>query len=413
MESIKQIDIEITLLYAEISSRRQATNGISVGAAETDVESESDKAMHDKHLAKLAQKIARKVPTVKQRHGLPITFEGIESPATVMSCADTGSEINAISYELASLLRLDMQEHAGDDDCPKVAEMANGKSMRSCGRITAWCALETATKADPALLLSTIYVFERLAHPFLLMGRHFLEASETLSKYTERLIKRPSAIPHIPYVRSIGTPTQWLSCSLGNKPVKVFADTGAELDLVSKNYAQQRFNICPHTTWIMFADGSTSKTCGIVKTDLTIGDSAPIYEPAIDEAEVSPLTEPEQGPVRVLDSTAPTPEARDAIRPVVDVKLHVVDDLFTDIVIGENTLNALQPFQHNPDDFIHTPQHHPAPCHLNLVVEITGPLATRLEKAKIQFRKLLPSSKAADSKLPRDVESKSPLPQPR
>lgn len=138
MEVIKQLDVEIATIYVEKSSRRMS---FSASGHPNPMQRQLDEERSPRLLPSVSSstalersatsfenaiiKTARKVSRSKQSFGLPITFYKIEAPATVMSCADTGSNINAISADLARDLGLAIEPLIDND--PVEFQIGSGK----------------------------------------------------------------------------------------------------------------------------------------------------------------------------------------------------------------------------------------------------------------------------------------------
>jgi hypothetical protein len=176
-----------------------------------------------------ASERARKVLRAKQSFGLPVTFGEVESPATVMSCADTGSSINAISTDLAIELGLSIDLDDGDETLK--IQIGSRRWISSHGKIVTACTLGSA-RSDSSTIGTVIHVFKRLARPGLLFGRDYIRESEMFARKLLRPISKCFAIP---CVCAIGSPTRLLSYTLNQNTVTVFPDTGSEIDLISKD----------------------------------------------------------------------------------------------------------------------------------------------------------------------------------
>lgn len=105
---------------------------------------------------------ARKVPRIKQSFGLLVTFGDLESPATGMSCADTGSSVTAISTDLAIDLGLTIE--LDDEDEPLKIQVGSGRWISSYGKIVTSCTMGSAL-SGPSTIGTVIHVFERLTRP--------------------------------------------------------------------------------------------------------------------------------------------------------------------------------------------------------------------------------------------------------
>jgi hypothetical protein len=336
------------------------------------------------------QKRAHKFPVSRNRRGLPVTFEDPESPATVMCCPDTGSEINAISFELARLLRFDVDY---DVDTPSMATtLANGKPHFAVGIATVDCILDSATRNEPPNFLSTFYVFYELAEPYIYVGRGFLQLTETLSKYSERLLPRCPIVQAAPLVRSIGRQHEVLECCLNGVKVQAVPDTGAEVNLMSRSFAEDcGFAIQDGSICIRYADGSHAQSDGLVVAEVAVGFDSPTYAPSISSTSTNAeenLEPKNQEPVVTSSSTlTPAVDQRydEDVRRVVEVIFHLTQDLVTEVLIGEDALAVLQPHRLNPENFTWSSNSRSQNPYMNRITEVRRPSKLRRLAAAIGF----------------------------
>jgi hypothetical protein len=281
-----------------------------------------------------AKKFERKITS----SDLPITFEGLESPATMKGCADTGTWFNAITIDLVHLLRLPMIFVSVPFKLP------NGKYMKACGYVSTTCSFGVESHLGPARLPFDLFVFDKLTRPGFLIGRKFLERTETLVKYFHRFIRRIPVGLQVPCIRSITTPSIWLKCCVNGISVRAIPDTGADHDFMSESFAiSQGFKIQPRAGWVAYADDSTDEICGVVAAEVVVGEDIPTYEP--ENVTVS------------SDTDIVRQEGRDHrqeetdYRRVVETDFYVVKELQEDVFLGEESLAILQPFRLNQDEF--------------------------------------------------------------
>jgi hypothetical protein len=136
--------------------------------------------------------------------------------------------------------------------------------------------VECAFAEDPSgVWQCTFHVFERLIAP-LIMGVAFLDETETLTKHKYRLQEQTPSIPSPLKVNSLGFPKRRILCYMDTKKIYANADTGSELELMSRAYARRRgygVQLIPkgHSDQVQFADGSTTKLIGQVEADITFG----------------------------------------------------------------------------------------------------------------------------------------------
>lgn len=91
--------------------------------------------------------------------------------------------------------------------------LANGKPVASLGKAVASCAFSSGSSWDESdfgsgkALECVFQVFQTLSVP-MIIGMGFLEETQTLSKFTNRLIEEPSPTSHPIMVNSIGAPAK-------------------------------------------------------------------------------------------------------------------------------------------------------------------------------------------------------------
>lgn len=372
MEIIRGLDAEIYELGCERNGRLQGI-GSHVW---TDTEISAPNPERPK---------ARIIPKVSTRKGLPITFEMGDSQATVMASPDTGCEENVISQELA--LKLGLQIEKSEE---RAFRMANGKVVSCCGRTMSACGFGTESHLGPSNLLCTFYVFRTLASP-LIMCMSFLEKTQTLTKYRNRLVNLTLSAPPWLRVRAIGKQKQRLLCSLDGEEVQAIADSGSEVDLISKAYAQQRgFSIEPKEMNVMFADGSIGQTCGMVRAQLYIG-ACGIEMGIISPDPVSGGGFPSEQPpgsdaedASTSNSTlelAKNGDDNGQYRNVLMVELHVLKDLVADVLIGEDSLESLNVFTQHLDDLTCSSSEMSETLDVHRIV-LLGPVGQRVNQSK-------------------------------
>lgn len=302
-----------------------------------------------------------------------------------MASPDTGCEENVISQELA--LKLGLQIEKSEE---RAFRMANGKVVSCCGRTMSACGFGTESHLGPSNLLCTFYVFRTLASP-LIMCMSFLEKTQTLTKYRNRLVNLTLSAPPWLRVRAIGKQKQRLLCSLDGEELQAIADSGSEVDLISKAYAQQRgFSIEPKEMNVMFADGSIGQTCGMVRAQLYIG-ACGIEMGIISPDPVSGGGFPSEQPpgsdaedASTSNSTlelAKNGDDNGQYRNVLVVELHVLKDLVADVLIGEDSLESLNVFTQHLDDLTCSSSEMSETLDVHRIV-LLGPVGQRVNQSK-------------------------------
>ncbi|KAF2822690.1 hypothetical protein CC86DRAFT_300401 [Ophiobolus disseminans] len=204
---------------------------------------------------------------VKTRTGLPLTLNAATGPATILACADSGSEENIISLDLAQALSYEIDASALQK---RQFMLANGSIIEAVGAIVVECSFGLEENPAVAPMSCIFYVFMKLASP-LIMGFAFLEQTMTLSKHRHRLIKTPRPAHRPLQVYSVGRPRNQLFCYLNTLYVPAIPDSGSEINLMTRRFAQKKgFSIEEGKEVVEFADGSVAMTTGIVRGRLEV-----------------------------------------------------------------------------------------------------------------------------------------------
>ncbi|EON69968.1 hypothetical protein W97_09233 [Coniosporium apollinis CBS 100218] len=223
-----------------------------------------------------------------------------------MSCPDTGSEENIISQDLAQSLGLAISDDLADG---RFFELANGNKVQSVGCVQASCRFVSELSASPNLVC-IFYVFRNVATD-LVMGRKFLDETETLTAHRERLVRLSRRVPGPLRVRAVCA-TQQVICKLAGKMVSAIADSGSELNLMSPEFAcEQGYVVEEGEEVIMFADGSLAYTSGVAYVSLSV-------------------------------------DLRD-VHGAVTTAFYLLRDLICDVLIGEDTLEDFEVFTTHQD----------------------------------------------------------------
>ncbi len=268
---------------------------------------------------------------LRKRLGLPITITHQHQSVTVMACPDTGSDESIVPLDLANRLGLQIDRDLLDDG-ERAFALANGKVVKSLGVASILCsfgASDGVNKSDPAAAAAAatnlslmVHVFESLAVPAIL-GAAFLEKTETFTKHRDRLVEE--LVPAFQSLRvcSVGKPKRGLVCRLDTFVGCANADTGSDLDLVSPAFVHQRgFRVRQEGRELLqFADGSTGLTSGSIGVHFAIGN-----------------LHGERGFV---------PRGN-----TLDLNFFILDNLTSDILVGQNTLEELNAIGKNGDLFI-------------------------------------------------------------
>lgn len=255
---------------------------------------------------------------LRKRLGLPLTIFTDSRAESVMACPDSGSDDNIMSRKLADQFGLQIMDI--EHPAPSKFVLANGRTVSAVGQVHLKCAFRKAVP-DNVLMNCVFYVFQTLAVP-MIVGIEFLHATETLTKYRDRLVEE--LVPSMSALRvcSVGRSKRDVVCRVGNYVGCATADTGSELDLVSPEFAASRaFHVEESRVEVEFADGSTGYTMGMIKTAFSIGRVSHV-EGFIPRSEEIPLD------------------------------LFILDNLNADILVGTDTIQDLQAFSGHGDCFI-------------------------------------------------------------
>jgi hypothetical protein len=253
------------------------------------------------------------LPTASQtlNKDLPIIIKGQQLDAS----ADTGSDECGMPKDVADHLGLKVR--SGPSDI-KEFEGGNGRKIKSIGRATADCSFWN----EPGRKLRCVfYVFERLIVP-LIMGRKFLESTDTLTQHEDRLVDRaPRAGPC--RVMHLSRPKRRMRCYIDSDLVEANPDTGAEMELVSPDFIKRKGYVvdAPDAAHeeVQFVDGSTARTQGQVTMKFEAYSEA--FQGAV----------PSKAQYRTF---------------------YVLDGLTTDILLGEDLLYRIKAFTEHASSFV-------------------------------------------------------------
>jgi hypothetical protein len=242
---------------------------------------------------------------------LPINIKGKKLDAS----PDTGSDECCMPKDVADKLGLKVRCDPGDI---KSFEKGDGRILKSIGRTTIDCSF---WKEPGRKIRCVFYVFEKLITP-LIMGRKFLESTETLTRHQNRLVDRPPRAG-VYRVMHLSRPKRRMRCYIDSDLVNANPDTGAEMELVSPEFIKRKgYTVtAPDTEHeeVQFVDGSTARTQGQVTMRFEA------YGDALQEA-------------------IPT-KARYR-------KFYVIDGLTTDVLLGEDLLYGINAFTDHASSFV-------------------------------------------------------------
>jgi hypothetical protein len=260
---------------------------------------------------------------------------------------DTGCAVNAITVEVAAQLEC---SYSGEpEDCP-IFKTANGKAMTALGRTKLQCSFVGGAFGQ---MLRTFYIFPTLATDVsVIMGKKFLDQTKTLTKYRRLLqerTKRASTAWRVMKVITVARQRNYLQCYLDSYLVLANADTGSEIDLISRTYATRRgFDIKPvgsHEEMVEFADGSVERLSGKTRLKFDTITGKNNVAKSSQMAEISSQPMKTQQPVVVHQTSSP-----DHYRT-----FYILDTLTCSVLLGESLLNSINAFTNHQDAFVDDP----------------------------------------------------------
>ncbi|KAK2010441.1 hypothetical protein LZ32DRAFT_378675 [Colletotrichum eremochloae] len=201
----------------------------------------------------------------------PLVARGRIDGREFNALADTGAGYNLVSEAVAKRLGWDPDSsHSHENGSGEKLRLANSKFVDIIG------AFEAVWKfaSDPGKSWKIMFhIVRSLVHDAVL-GKHFLMASETMTKHRHRLrrlhdraIRTLQGLPVLS-VNNIGVVTQRLNVMIVDEHVEALPDSGSEPNLLSLDYVISRgFGKLVNTNdirMIQFADGTVQKTMGSV-----------------------------------------------------------------------------------------------------------------------------------------------------
>jgi Helix-loop-helix DNA-binding domain len=239
---------------------------------------------------------------------LPICIKGKKLDAS----ADTGSDECCMPKDVADHFGLKVRCSPRDIE---EFEIGDGRKIKSIGRTTVDCSFWNEPGKN---LRCVFYVFERLIVP-LIMGREFLESTDTLTQHQNRLVDRPPRTG-LCRVMHLTRPKRRMRCYIDSELVEANPDTGVEMELVSPDFVRRKGYAIdapdPEHEEVQFVDGSVAWTQGQVTM---------IFE-------------------AWGEGAAPT-KARYR-------KFYVLDGLTTDVLLGEDLLYGINAFTEHASSFL-------------------------------------------------------------
>lgn len=255
---------------------------------------------------------------VRYRKTLPMIFEEDGKSFNVLACPDTGSYENIMSLETAQRLGVPIERLQIENE---VFCTANGQVVMPIGKTVAKCSFAIGTSYTGPATQSVFHVFKTLPAP-IIMGRNFLERTETWTKHRNRLVDEAVPIGQSPRVFSIGRHMRGIACILNRRLGQANIDTGSDLNFVSESFARTRgFDPDEECHKVMFADGSCALTRGTFHVNFAVGVGQDSY------------------------GFSPTSQA-------IVAEFHVLPGLSSDILIGQDIVEQLDIFASHHESFV-------------------------------------------------------------
>jgi len=359
MEIIHCLDNEIYELSCERQRRQQ---GIGEGAPKTVTlvsspggvkeekivpELKSEEADEDlKPKFELIEKMATSC-------GLPITFVTAAGLATVMAIPDSGSDRNVISYDLALHLGFMPEALSGGKE---QFRLLDGGTVSSEGVVRASCGFGLTYSAEARNFRCVFRVLRNVISP-VIMSFNFLIQTETLTKYRNRLVQLPFDALQMPRIRALGQTRSRLECSINGNNAEVVADSGSDIDVVSRKYAVRHgWKLRPADQVVLLADGRKMECVGVCEAQLSVGKDGKLIQVDIKRQRTSSHRAQQNNtktPIPVWEDNdaayeGPNPSVQ-RVRPVIVSTFYVLDGISVDGLIGASSIESLQVFSHHAD----------------------------------------------------------------
>ncbi|KAI4951223.1 hypothetical protein J4E91_003930 [Alternaria rosae] len=211
-------------------------------------------------------------------------------------------------------------------------QLPNGKIIKSLGYVDIMVQFVRDVGPEMSPMICRFNVFERLALP-VLIGMAFLRATETITKYTSRMVDIPGTRKRSLRLCSMGNATNQVSCIIEGRRISAAADTGSEIALISGTYARKRgFVIREGCEELELADGSLEYTSGFAYARISVLDRSHWEK-------------------RSTSISASRWKAKPGLRPDW-IPLHVLECLQLDVLLDERTSDVLDVFQNGFVKFV-------------------------------------------------------------
>ncbi|KAL8334540.1 hypothetical protein RB598_009019 [Gaeumannomyces tritici] len=228
--------------------------------------------------ATLAPPHIRRAQSASGNDGGGLSVPGSVNGFSVHALPDTGADVSFISLTLARQLGVNMAP-------PEIerVKLASGRSVKPLASVHLDWKFQDESKVYPVVF----HVLKDLARP-LFLGSPFLQATQTLTKYKNRLLRVVSNGVNIGrrvfQCNLMGGQTERIGGYLDGVPTFALPDTGSSVMAVSTALAVRRGwtinTSAEHRVEVQFGDGSIAFTRGIISGldwDFGNGDG-PVHE---------------------------------------------------------------------------------------------------------------------------------------
>jgi hypothetical protein len=332
----------------DLASFRSSSSQYKAWKGQPEPLSASAATLHNK-----APPSARKVYRPSHRDSINIILDIDNVEKALMACADSGSCVNAMSFQMARKLGISFQEHGKSSELELA--LPNGSVIRSSGSFHVECSIVSRSGEKMAGLWVEFVIFKRFHDPsMLIMGDDFLDELDILKRPDDFLIPTPTTFDS-PQIRSLGHSPKLFKCCFEGRQILAFLDTGAEVDCISKSFARKECQMVQKTKIVTFADGGRATSTHIVKGRLSIGWQIPSYE------EVGPSEHEDNDVGHDVSSTDvstnddPINDAHPTMitKDIVDIEFHTIENLSYDFILGGRSLDALKAYELHEDEFVY------------------------------------------------------------
>jgi hypothetical protein len=199
---------------------------------------------------------------------------GLPEKVKIKAIPDTGATLNVISD---LFLTYPGPEGLFERTGKTSLDMANGRTISTLGRLIVSCSFLDAPKKTMEVLFHVCSDLAENVH--VVVGRRFLEQTETLTRFTYRMTERTNAFHEIPRVMSLAResshPWSLLAIRVGSRSFLAYPDTGSEIDLFSAAFAVEKEFVVQklsskEPTSIQYANGRHEEILGKTIVDISI-----------------------------------------------------------------------------------------------------------------------------------------------